>query len=183
MLVNLYPVWTVLKLTSSVSPVLFSSSYCNSSFRTALLSVLVTRHSNNRPTPATLPTYPFFSSLSISTLNFLDRSTFASKTREEKVSFMKGLTGVLDKFSDGLKTRKILPSLVEEVRSLRQSFSHVVWRPLVDERYPSLTLHPSQRFCDITIVIPNSIRNFSSTKSQTVVCYQRTTAKYVDTTR
>ena len=28
---------------------------------------------------------------------------------------MKGLTGVLDKFSDGLKTRKILPSLVEEV--------------------------------------------------------------------
>ena len=31
---------------------------------------------------------------------------------------MKGLTTVLDKFSDGLRIRKILPSLVEEVRTL-----------------------------------------------------------------
>jgi SCY1-like protein 2 len=53
--------------------------------------------------------------LAISTLNFLDRSTFASKTREEKIAFMKGLPGVLPKFSDGLRTRKLLPSLVEEV--------------------------------------------------------------------
>lgn len=81
----------------------------------ALLSSLITRHALHRPTPETLPSHPFFSSLSISTLNFLERSTFASKTREEKITFMKGLTGVLDRFSEGLKTRKILPSLVEEV--------------------------------------------------------------------
>jgi hypothetical protein len=30
---------------------------------------------------------------------------------------MKGLTSVLDRFSDGLRTRKILPSLLEEVGS------------------------------------------------------------------
>ncbi len=29
---------------------------------------------------------------------------------------MKGLTRVLDRFSEGLRTRKILPSLLEEVR-------------------------------------------------------------------
>ena len=62
-----------------------------------------------------LPSYPFFSSLPISTLNFLERANFTTKTREEKISFMKGLTTVLDKFSQGLRIRKILPSLVEEV--------------------------------------------------------------------
>ncbi|KAG6832720.1 hypothetical protein H0H92_012292 [Tricholoma furcatifolium] len=81
-----------------------------------LLRAMITRHANNRPTPTTLPSHPFFSSLPISTLNFLDRSVFTSKTREEKISFMKGLTGVLDKFSEGLQTRKILPSLVEEMK-------------------------------------------------------------------
>ncbi|KAG6909833.1 hypothetical protein DXG01_015106 [Tephrocybe rancida] len=81
-----------------------------------LLRSLISRHASNRPTPTTLPSHPFFSSLPISTLNFLDRSNFTSKTREEKISFMKGLTGVLDKFSEGLRTRKILPSLVEEMK-------------------------------------------------------------------
>ncbi|KAF8163106.1 other/SCY1 protein kinase [Crassisporium funariophilum] len=82
----------------------------------ALLRSLITRHSNSRPTPETLPSHPFFSSLPISTLNFLDRSNFTAKTREEKISFMKGLASVLDKFSEGLRTRKILPSLLEEMK-------------------------------------------------------------------
>ncbi|KAF9532378.1 other/SCY1 protein kinase [Crepidotus variabilis] len=82
----------------------------------ALLKSLITRHYGSRPTPETLPSHPFFSSLPISTLNFLDRSNFTAKTREEKISFMKGLAGVLDKFSEGLRTRKILPSLLEEMK-------------------------------------------------------------------
>ncbi|KAJ6488644.1 kinase-like domain-containing protein [Mycena vitilis] len=81
-----------------------------------LLRSLITRHASNRPTPTTLPSHPFFSSLPISTLNFLDRSNFTGKTREEKISFMKGLASVLDKFSEGLRTRKILPSLLEEMK-------------------------------------------------------------------
>ncbi|KAJ6606557.1 kinase-like domain-containing protein [Mycena vulgaris] len=81
-----------------------------------LLRSLITRHPANRPTPTTLPSHPFFSSLPISTLNFLDRSNFTAKTREEKISFMKGLTNVLDKFSEGLRSRKILPSLLEEMK-------------------------------------------------------------------
>ncbi|KAJ7756838.1 kinase-like domain-containing protein [Mycena maculata] len=81
-----------------------------------LLRSLITRHAANRPTPTTLPSHPFFSSLPISTLNFLDRSNFTAKTREEKISFMKGLTNVLDKFSEGLRSRKILPSLLEEMK-------------------------------------------------------------------
>ncbi|KAI9452325.1 other/SCY1 protein kinase [Russula earlei] len=82
----------------------------------AMLSSLITRHPQSRPTPSSLPSHPFFSSLPISTLNFLDRSNFAAKSREEKISFMKGLTGVLDRFSEGLRVRKILPSLLEEMK-------------------------------------------------------------------
>lgn len=89
--------------------------YINTHFLIALLRILITRHPSNRPTPTTLESQRFFSSLPISTLNFLDRSNFTSKTREEKISFMKGLSNVLDKFSQGLRTRKILPSLLEEV--------------------------------------------------------------------
>jgi SCY1-like protein 2 len=83
-----------------------------------LLRSLITRGSPSRPTPSTLPSYSFFSSLPISTLNFLDRSNFTAKTREEKISFMRGLTSVLERFSEGLRTRKILPSLLEEVRAM-----------------------------------------------------------------
>jgi len=85
----------------------------------ALLSQLITRSPTipvPRPTPETLVAHSFFNSLPISTLNFLERSNFASKTREEKVAFMKGLTGVLPQFSKGLKERKILSALLEEVR-------------------------------------------------------------------
>jgi SCY1-like protein 2 len=85
---------------------------------------MITRGSQQRPTPATLPSHPFFSSLPISTLNFLDRSNFSTKSREEKVSFMKGLTTVLDKFSEGLRTRKILPTLVEEVSAALQQHQY-----------------------------------------------------------
>ncbi|KAF8432465.1 kinase-like domain-containing protein [Boletus edulis BED1] len=81
-----------------------------------LLRSLITRGSQSRPTPSTLPSHPFFSSLPISTLNFLDRSNFTAKTREEKISFMKGLTSVLGRFSEGLRIRKILPSLLEEMK-------------------------------------------------------------------
>ncbi|PIL23844.1 hypothetical protein GSI_13595 [Ganoderma sinense ZZ0214-1] len=82
----------------------------------ALLNALITQQPHSRPSPSDLPLHAFFSSLPVSTLNFLDRSNFAAKTREEKISFMKGLTSVLDRFTEGLRTRKILPSLLEEMK-------------------------------------------------------------------
>ena len=81
----------------------------------AMLNALITRQPTNRLTSSSLPSHSFFSSLPISTLNFLDRSNFAAKSREEKISFMKGLTNVLERFTEGLRVRKILPSLLEEV--------------------------------------------------------------------
>jgi hypothetical protein len=43
---------------------------------------------------------------------------------------MKGLTGVLDKFSEGLRVRKILPSLLEEVGCF-----HIATIPSINPRY------------------------------------------------
>ncbi|KAG8947652.1 hypothetical protein FRC04_010586 [Tulasnella sp. 424] len=82
----------------------------------SLVNGLVTAKTHNRLTAQTLPTHSYFSSLAISTLNFLDRSNFSSKSREEKIAFMKGLTTVLPRFSEGMKRRKILPSLLEEMK-------------------------------------------------------------------
>ncbi|KAF8495373.1 kinase-like domain-containing protein [Gautieria morchelliformis] len=113
----------------------------------ALLSSLITRQPQGRPSPTTLPTYPFFSSLPVSTLSFLDRSTFASKTREEKIAFMKGLSGVLPRFSDGLRTRKILPSLLEEMKD-----THLLPSILPNVFLISKTLSPAQF---ATIVLPS----------------------------
>ncbi|KAG5645883.1 hypothetical protein DXG03_005030 [Asterophora parasitica] len=104
-----------------------------------LLRSLITRHASNRPTPTTLSSHPFFSSLPISTLNFLDRSNFTSKTREEKISFMRGLTSVLNKFSEGLRTRKILPSLLEEMKD-----THLLPHILPNVFAISTMLSPSQ---------------------------------------
>ena len=81
-----------------------------------LLPRLLTRHPSNRLSLASLPSHPFFSSLAISTLNFLDPTTFASKPREEKATFLRGLVRVLSTFSERLRKGKVLPSLLEEVR-------------------------------------------------------------------
>jgi SCY1-like protein 2 len=90
-----------------------------------LLPRLITRHPQSRLSLPTLQTHSYFSSLAISTLNFLDPSNFASKPREEKASFLRGLLRVLPGFSDRLKRRKILPSLLDEVSLLQDLLRHV----------------------------------------------------------
>lgn len=84
---------------------------------TDLLPRLLTRHPSTRISLASLPSHSFFSSLAINTLNFLDPTAFASKPREEKATFLRGLVRVLPTFSDRLRRGKILPSLLDEVRS------------------------------------------------------------------
>ncbi|WWC60474.1 uncharacterized protein I303_103047 [Kwoniella dejecticola CBS 10117] len=81
-----------------------------------LLPRLLTRHPSNRISLASLPSHPFFSSLAISTLSFLDATTFASKPREEKATFLRGLVRVLPTFSERLRKGKVLPSLLEEMK-------------------------------------------------------------------
>lgn len=80
-----------------------------------LVTALITPTPLNRLSSDTISTHAFFSSTAVSTLNFLDPSTFAPKPREEKIAFMKGLQTVLPRFSEGMRRRKILPSILAEV--------------------------------------------------------------------
>lgn len=80
-----------------------------------ILSRLITRTPQTRLSLASLASHPYFSSLAISTLTFLDPTNFASKSREEKATFLKGLLRVLPGFSEKLRKRKLLPGLLDEV--------------------------------------------------------------------
>ena len=83
--------------------------------RLALIRSPLARYPASRSIPSTLSTNPFFNSLLISTLHFLGRSTFASKSRE-KIAFIKGRASGLGGLSEGLQARRVLPGLLEEVR-------------------------------------------------------------------
>jgi len=128
-----------------------------------------------------LSTNPFFNSLPISTLNFLERSTFASKPREEKIAFMKGLSSVLDRFSEGLRTRKILPSLLEEVGTIFFLRTSPKFYPIADERPAPTTTNPSQRLRNLHQPLPLEIRFAGSSIVEAAFCHQGTTAEYDDT--
>lgn len=82
-----------------------------------LLSKLITRTPQTRLSLASLASHPYFaSSLVLNILTFLDPTNFASKSREEKATFLKGLLRVLPGFSEKLRRRKLLPGLLDEVR-------------------------------------------------------------------
>ncbi|KAH8920608.1 kinase-like protein [Atractiella rhizophila] len=81
-----------------------------------VLSHLLTLSPSSRLSASAFQTSSYFNSLLVSTLKFLDRDTFNSKTLEEQTSFMKGLVKIINQFSDKVVRRKILPSLLEETR-------------------------------------------------------------------
>lgn len=146
-----------------------------------MLNALITRHPTNRLTSSSLPSHSFFSSLPISTLNFLDRSNFAAKTREEKISFMKGLTSVLDRFSEGLRVRKVLPSLLEEVSIpsdlLGRTFSACC---VADEGFAVAPSHSPKRLRHLSCALVDPIRRFGVAESEAFVRHQRSASEHVD---
>lgn len=58
---------------------------------------------------------------------------------------MKGLTSVLDRFSEGLKSRKILPSLLEEVRAILTRQDLAMIDLILDERHSPTSIYSSER--------------------------------------
>ncbi|WFD44032.1 Protein kinase domain-containing protein ppk32 [Malassezia psittaci] len=77
----------------------------------AILSCLVTRSGENRPTAKTFQSLAYFNSVLVSVLQFLERDSFAARTRQEKVQFLRGLQKMLPQFSPPLRKRKLLPSV------------------------------------------------------------------------
>ncbi|CEG63141.1 Putative SCY1 protein kinase [Rhizopus microsporus] len=80
-----------------------------------VLSLLLAKHPNQRMTPTEFQNSKYFDNLLVSTIRFLE--SFPEKTKEEKAQFMKGLAKVLGQFPERVIRRKILPSLLEELKN------------------------------------------------------------------
>jgi SCY1-like protein 2 len=60
----------------------------------SVLSQLLTRYPSARLSAVNFLTHSYFSSLLVSTLNFISRDAFASQSSEAQASFLKGLISV-----------------------------------------------------------------------------------------
>ncbi|SNX83391.1 related to SCY1 - putative kinase [Melanopsichium pennsylvanicum] len=78
-----------------------------------LLSNLLTRYPGARLTAASFQQAGYFNSILVSTLKFMERDSFAGRSKEERVQYLKGLLKILPQFSDRLLRRKVLPAVLE----------------------------------------------------------------------
>ena len=76
-----------------------------------ILSNLITRSGNERYNVKTFQTLSYFNSILVSVLKLLERDSFAARTKQEKVQFLRGLHKMLPQFSPALQRRKLLPSV------------------------------------------------------------------------
>ncbi|KAI7868246.1 kinase-like domain-containing protein, partial [Spinellus fusiger] len=100
-------------------------------------------HPSQRLTLEAFQNSKYFDNLLVSTMKFME--SFPEKTREEKAQFMKGLARVLGQFSDRVVKRKILPTLLEELKD----------HPLLPYTVPNILLITQQltqkEFCDLIL--------------------------------
>lgn len=91
---------------------------------------------------------------------------------------MKGLTNVLDRFSEGLRTRKILPSLLEEVSPIFKQHFHLKLTKYQDERHESPSIHTSERLRHLEIIVTEPIRLPSLAQLEAIIHCQGSTTEY-----
>jgi hypothetical protein len=94
---------------------------------------------------------------------------------------MKGLTSVLDRFSEGLQARKILPRLLEEVGTIFFLCTLPRLHLVADERPAPATVNPPQRVRHFHHLLPLAIRFTSPSIVEAAICHQGTAAEYDDT--
>ncbi|KAI8327836.1 hypothetical protein BD560DRAFT_417650, partial [Blakeslea trispora] len=80
----------------------------------AVIRLLLRIQPDERMNPTDFQNSSYFDNLLVSTMKFLE--SFPEKTREEKAQFMKGLARVLGQFPERVLKRKILHSLLEELK-------------------------------------------------------------------
>ncbi|KAI8988968.1 hypothetical protein BDB01DRAFT_577366 [Pilobolus umbonatus] len=104
---------------------------------------LLVRHPTQRMSAVEFQNSKYFDNLLVSTMKFME--SFPEKTREEKAQFMKGLSKVLNQFPERVLKRKILPSLLEELKDAQLLPYTIPNIFLISEK---LNQH---EFCDIVL--------------------------------
>ncbi|KAI8384919.1 uncharacterized protein BYT42DRAFT_279359 [Radiomyces spectabilis] len=108
-----------------------------------VLRRLLTRYPSQRITAAEFQNSKYFDNILVSTMRFLE--SFAEKTREEKAQFMKGLSRVLGQFPERVLKRKILPSLLEELKN------HQLLPYTIPNIFIIIQQLTPQEFCDLVL--------------------------------
>ncbi|KAI8336735.1 hypothetical protein BC941DRAFT_427954 [Chlamydoabsidia padenii] len=75
---------------------------------------LLARHPSQRITSLEFQNSKYFDNILVSTMKFLEN--FPEKSNEEKSQFMKGLSRILTQFPERVMKKKILPTLLEELK-------------------------------------------------------------------
>ncbi|RIB02652.1 hypothetical protein C2G38_2009413 [Gigaspora rosea] len=75
---------------------------------------LITRYPSQRMTAAEFQSSKYFDNVLVSTVKFFE--SFPEKTKDDKISFMKGLIRILPQFPERVLLRKILPCLLQEIK-------------------------------------------------------------------
>ncbi|CAG8692310.1 710_t:CDS:10, partial [Funneliformis caledonium] len=75
---------------------------------------LITRYPSQRMTAVEFQTSKYFDNVLVSTVKFFE--SFPEKTADDKANFMKGLIRILPQFPERVLVRKILPSLLQELK-------------------------------------------------------------------
>ncbi|WFD33245.1 Protein kinase domain-containing protein ppk32 [Malassezia cuniculi] len=105
---------STLRSTDHLSVVMRSSQWASlGSDLQSILQNLLQRQPAMRYSAKMFQTLPYFNSLLVSVLKFIERDSFAAHGREEKVQFLRGLLKMLPQFSAPLLRRKLLPSLLD----------------------------------------------------------------------
>lgn len=98
----------------SASNKFLSSGSVPRDLATHVLPRLITRRPAQRLTAREFQESEYFDNILVSTIRFLD--TFPAKTPGEKSSFLRGLVKVLPSFPKSVLEKKLLPSLLDEMK-------------------------------------------------------------------
>ncbi|RIA86529.1 kinase-like domain-containing protein [Glomus cerebriforme] len=75
---------------------------------------LITRYPSQRMTAVEFQSSKYFDNVLVSTVKFFE--SFPEKSADDKANFMKGLIRILPQFPERVLVRKILPSLLQEIK-------------------------------------------------------------------
>ncbi|CAI2163071.1 11321_t:CDS:10 [Funneliformis geosporum] len=123
---------------------------------------LITRYPSQRMTAIEFQTSKYFDNVLVSTVKFFE--SFPEKTADDKANFMKGLIRILPQFPERVLVRKILPSLLQELKD----YSLLAYT-LPNIFFIAQKLPPND-FCDKVLIPLKPIFSISEPMQNMITC-------------
>lgn len=124
-----------------------------------VLPRLLARNPSQRVNAREFQECRYFDNVLVSAIRFLD--SFPAKTPNEKAQFMRGLSRILDQFPKSVLEKKVLPTLLEEMKD-RDLLPYVL-----KNIFKTIELLPSKRRAFVDRVIPKLKETFNASSVNT----------------